>query len=47
MKVHETSETIGISKERVEYILHEELNMKKLSEDGCCACLQQIRNALA
>jgi hypothetical protein len=30
MKVREISETIGISKERVRYILHEELNMKKL-----------------
>jgi DNA-binding Xre family transcriptional regulator len=30
MKVHEIAETIGTSKERVGYILHEELNMKKL-----------------
>jgi hypothetical protein len=30
MKVSEIAETIGISKERVEYILHEELDMKKL-----------------
>ena len=30
MKVREISETIGISNERVGYILHEELNMKKL-----------------
>jgi histone-lysine N-methyltransferase SETMAR len=30
MKVRETAETIGISKERVGYILHEELNLKKL-----------------
>jgi hypothetical protein len=30
IKVHEISETIGISKERVGYILHEELDMKKL-----------------
>jgi histone-lysine N-methyltransferase SETMAR len=30
MKVCEISETIGISKERVGYILHEELDMKKL-----------------
>jgi len=30
MKVREISETIGISKERVGYILHEELDMKKL-----------------
>jgi transposase len=30
MKVREISETIGISKERVGYILHEELDTKKL-----------------
>jgi histone-lysine N-methyltransferase SETMAR len=30
MKVREIAENIGISKERVGYILHEELNMKKL-----------------
>jgi len=30
MKVCEVAETIGISKERVGYILHEELDMKKL-----------------
>jgi hypothetical protein len=30
MKLHEIAETIGISKERVGYILHEELDMKKL-----------------
>jgi len=30
VKVRETAETIGISKERVGYILHEELDMKKL-----------------
>jgi histone-lysine N-methyltransferase SETMAR len=30
IKVHEIAETIGISKERVGYILHEELDMKKL-----------------
>jgi histone-lysine N-methyltransferase SETMAR len=30
MKVREIAETVGISKERVEYILHEELDMKKL-----------------
>jgi len=28
MKVHEIAETIGVSKERVGYILHEELDMK-------------------
>ena len=44
MKVPEISETIGISKERVGYILHEELDIKKLcarwiiivlTENGC------------
>jgi len=30
MKMHETAETIGISKECVGYIMHEELDMKKL-----------------
>jgi histone-lysine N-methyltransferase SETMAR len=30
MKVHEIAETIGISKESVGYILHEEFDMKKL-----------------
>jgi histone-lysine N-methyltransferase SETMAR len=30
MKVHEIAETIGISKEHVRYILHEELDIKKL-----------------
>jgi DNA-binding Xre family transcriptional regulator len=30
MKVHEIAETIGLSKERVEYTLHEEMNMKKV-----------------
>jgi histone-lysine N-methyltransferase SETMAR len=29
MKVREITETMGISKERVGYILHEELDMKK------------------
>jgi len=29
MKVREIIETIGISKERVAYILHKELDMKK------------------
>jgi histone-lysine N-methyltransferase SETMAR len=30
VKVHKTAETIGISKERVGYILHKEFGMKKL-----------------
>jgi len=45
MKVHEIAETIGISKERVGYIWHEELDMRKLAQDGCRACLQ-IKNTL-
>jgi hypothetical protein len=47
MKVREIAETIGISKERVGYILHEELDMKSYARDGCRACSQQIKNALA
>jgi len=47
MKVCEIAETIGISKECVGYILHEELDMKSFAQDGCCACSQQIKNALA
>jgi histone-lysine N-methyltransferase SETMAR len=39
MKVRETAETIGISKERVGYILHEELDMKKL-------CARQVPRLL-
>jgi hypothetical protein len=49
MKVREISETIGISKERVGYILHEELDMKKLcarwvprslTADQKCICMK-------
>jgi transposase len=47
MKVREIAETIGISKERVGYILHEKLDMKSLAQDGRCACSQQIKNTLA
>jgi transposase len=47
MKVREITQTIGISNERVGYILHEELDMKKFARDGCRACSQQIKNALA
>jgi transposase len=46
MKVREISETVGISKERLEYILHEELDMKSFAQDGCRACSQQIKMAL-
>jgi transposase len=46
-KVHEIAETIGISKEREGYVLHEELYMKSFGQDGCRACSQQIKNALA
>ena len=41
MKVREIAETIGISKERVGYILHEELDMKKL----CARWLQRLLTA--
>jgi len=49
MKVREIAETIGISKEHVGYILHEELNMKKfcarwvpclLTADQKCTCMK-------
>jgi hypothetical protein len=45
MKAREIAETIGISKERVGYILHEELYMEKLC--AICCCSQQIKYALA
>jgi DNA-binding Xre family transcriptional regulator len=41
MKVREIAETIGISKERVGYILHEELDMKKL----CARWVQRLLTA--
>ena len=41
MKVREIAETIGISKERVGYILHEELDMKKL----CARWVQHLLTA--
>ena len=47
MKVRGIAETIGISKEYVGYILHEELDMKSFAQDGCRTCSQQIKNALA
>jgi len=43
MKVREIAETIGISKEGVRYILHEELDVKGFAQDGCHACSQQIK----
>jgi transposase len=43
MKVHEISETIGISKERVGYIL----DMKKPCARWVPCCPQQIKNTLA
>jgi transposase len=46
MKVREMAETIGISKECAGYILHEELDMKKLCANGCHACSQQIKNTI-
>jgi len=47
MKVHEIAETIGISKEFVGYILHEELNMKKLCARWVLRLLTADLNALA
>jgi histone-lysine N-methyltransferase SETMAR len=41
MKVREIAETTGISKERVGYILHEELDMKKL----CARCVPRLLTA--
>jgi hypothetical protein len=43
IKVRKTAETIGISKECVGYILHEELDIKSFAQDGCSACSQQIK----
>ena len=40
-------ETIGISKGRVGYILHDDLIWKSFAEDECRACSQQIENSLA
>jgi len=47
MKVRKIAETMGISKERVGYILHKELDMKSFAQSGCRPCSQQIKNALA
>jgi hypothetical protein len=47
MKVREIVETIGISKERVGYILHEELDMKKLCARWVPRLLTADQNALA
>jgi hypothetical protein len=41
MKVREIAETTGISKERVGYILREELDMKKL----CARCVSRLLTA--
>jgi len=38
MKLREIAETTGISKEHVGYILHEELDMKKL----CARCVPRL-----
>jgi hypothetical protein len=46
MKVREIVETIGISKECVGYILHEEMDIKKLCTRWVPRCSQQIKNAL-
>jgi len=47
MKVREIAETIGISKERVGYILHEKLDMKKLCARWVPRLLTADQNALA
>jgi len=47
MKVHEITETIGISKEHVGYILHEELDMKKLCARWVPSLLTADQKALA
>jgi len=47
MKVCEIAETIRISKEHVGYILHEEMDMKKLCARWVQRCSQQVKNALA
>jgi hypothetical protein len=38
MKVHETADIIGISKEHVGYNLHEELDMNSFAQVGSHAC---------
>jgi histone-lysine N-methyltransferase SETMAR len=54
MDVHEIAETIGISKERVGYILHKKLDMKKLcarwlplllTADQNCTCMKFLNSA--
>ena len=47
MKAREIAETIGISKEHVGYILHEELDMKKLCARWMPRLLTTDKNALA
>jgi hypothetical protein len=47
IKVREITETIGILKERVGYILHEELDLKKLWARWVPRLRTQIKNALA
>jgi hypothetical protein len=45
--VCEIAETIGISKERVGYILMKKWIWKSFAQDGCRACSQQIKTTLA
>jgi hypothetical protein len=47
MVFDEIAEVIGISKELVEYILHEEFDTKNFAQDWFCACSRQIKSALA
>ena len=38
VKVRELAETMGISMDRVHFILHHELHMKNCAHDGCRIC---------
>jgi predicted HTH transcriptional regulator len=46
VKVREIASTVGISSERVHNILHQHLNMKKLSANGCRDCSQLTKNKI-
>jgi hypothetical protein len=46
MKVREIAETIGISKERVAYFLHEELDTKMLALSKMGAALAHSRSKI-
>jgi hypothetical protein len=44
VKVREIASAVGISSEWVHNILHQHLNMRKLSANGCCDCSQLTKN---